>query len=331
MIQGVYKIVNKLNNKVYVGQSINIKSRFQSHKDTLKTKYNHPLYNSIRKYGLDNFEFIILEEINNVLLLDEREQYWIEYYKSYDSNYGYNLMRLAQRAFHSDETKNKMSVLARERMKNKDLRAKISKTVLRTVTTPKFKETFKKRMKEVTNTVKHRKVCSDRQKRLLQNPEYRKNLVEKSSNNWKNPEYRKNNIEKQKLRNTCSEVKKQMSEITKNLWEDPSYRAKMFTARKTLKHKEKMKTLWESEAFKEKRRLISAKKKEARLKEFLDNGFVEKVKDLYLTQNMKREVVAKLLDIKEATFGVLLKDFGLQKSREKFLELSKVGSEYITN
>ena len=46
---------------------------------------------------------------------------------------------------------------------------------------------------------------------------------------------------------------------------------------------------------------------------------------------MKREVVAKLLDIKEATFGVLLKDFGLQKSREKFLELSKVGSEYITN
>ena len=50
----------KINNKVYIGQSIDIERRWDQHK---YGKGNIILRNAIQKYGLDNFEFLILEEI----------------------------------------------------------------------------------------------------------------------------------------------------------------------------------------------------------------------------------------------------------------------------
>ena len=71
--QGIYKIINLLNGKVYIGQSINIENRFKDHKCNVKKNLNHPLYNSIRCYGIDNFDFIIVEEINDVNKLNKKE------------------------------------------------------------------------------------------------------------------------------------------------------------------------------------------------------------------------------------------------------------------
>ena len=53
---------------------------------------DYPLYRALRKYGEIN-EFYILEEIpgNNRELLGEREKYWIEYYNTTDSEFGYNI------------------------------------------------------------------------------------------------------------------------------------------------------------------------------------------------------------------------------------------------
>ena len=89
--QGIYKIRNLLNGKIYIGQSLDISSRLSRHKTASAKGYKHPLYDSIRCYGIENFEFIVLEWINNVTLLDGRELYWINHYKSNDPNYGYNL------------------------------------------------------------------------------------------------------------------------------------------------------------------------------------------------------------------------------------------------
>ena len=111
-IQGIYKIVNCVTNKIYIGQSSNIYNRFKEHEYNITRNTSHPLYNSFRKYGIGNFEFIVLEEIDNVLLLDQREQYWLDYYKSYDREYGYNL-RLKAESFRgykrSEENKKKNS------------------------------------------------------------------------------------------------------------------------------------------------------------------------------------------------------------------------------
>lgn len=60
---GIYQIINKINNKVYVGQSCNIKNRKGCHFATLKGNYhyNKHLQSAFNKYGVYNFEFSILE------------------------------------------------------------------------------------------------------------------------------------------------------------------------------------------------------------------------------------------------------------------------------
>ena len=87
---GIYKIVNKLNGLTYVGQSINIYKRWTNHKSSAfrenSKDYNIPLYKDFRKYGLDNFEFEIIEECLKEEL-NEKEQYWIKEYNSFFNGY----------------------------------------------------------------------------------------------------------------------------------------------------------------------------------------------------------------------------------------------------
>ena len=59
---GIYKIVNKINGKYYVGSSKNIPVRWSDHKETLNksSHYNVHLQRSWKKYGNHNFEFVIV-------------------------------------------------------------------------------------------------------------------------------------------------------------------------------------------------------------------------------------------------------------------------------
>lgn len=88
---GIYMFKNKINNKVYIGQSINIEKRFREHlNDHTNEKYkgfNTKFYRALRKYGISNFEFSIIEETIN---LNERERYWIEFYNSFHNGYNSN-------------------------------------------------------------------------------------------------------------------------------------------------------------------------------------------------------------------------------------------------
>lgn len=85
----IYKISNDINDKLYIGQTIQeLRYRWAEHKRDAK-KLERPLYRSMRKYGLDHF-FIEAIELNVPKeKLDEREIYWIAYYDSF--NNGYNL------------------------------------------------------------------------------------------------------------------------------------------------------------------------------------------------------------------------------------------------
>lgn len=86
MTCGIYKLISP-NNKIYIGQSIKIEKRFNDHKRRAKeksTKHSFKLYNSIRKYGWDNFKKEIVE-ICTPEQLNEREIYYIKLYNSYIS------------------------------------------------------------------------------------------------------------------------------------------------------------------------------------------------------------------------------------------------------
>ena len=78
-ISGIYKITNTITNDFYIGSSKNIKLRLACHKcqSTWNEHPNNPMYQDMKNYGLDNFEFQILEEIE-AEKLKEKEQEFIE-------------------------------------------------------------------------------------------------------------------------------------------------------------------------------------------------------------------------------------------------------------
>ena len=109
---GIYKIENKINHKVYIGSSVSIEDRWIRHKtDLVKGKScSIKLQNSYNKHGVENFEFYIIEECEREILI-EREQFYIDYYRSYEQ--GYNCCPLAGNSLgfsHSEETRDKIRI-----------------------------------------------------------------------------------------------------------------------------------------------------------------------------------------------------------------------------
>ena len=84
---GIYKITNTKNEKSYVGQSLNIEERWRQHQQAIKTsdKSWYPLARQ-ESDGIDDFTFSVLQECKKEEL-DELEDYWIDYYKSYLNGY----------------------------------------------------------------------------------------------------------------------------------------------------------------------------------------------------------------------------------------------------
>lgn len=122
----VYKTTNKLNGKIYIG----------------KDESNNPSYlgsgyilkKAISKYGKDNFIKEILEECDSRELLNEREVYWIEKYKSTDPNIGYNIAKggtggntyFGKTDFELTEIKSKISNSLKDRVFTENHRNKLS-------------------------------------------------------------------------------------------------------------------------------------------------------------------------------------------------------------
>jgi group I intron endonuclease len=115
MTCGIYRITCLVNNKVYIGSSKQIEIRKNAHKARLikGTHVNKYLQNAYNAYGNSAFRFAILEVCDEICLI-VREQFWIDHYKSYDREFGFNANRLADRptgSKHSEETRRKMSAI----------------------------------------------------------------------------------------------------------------------------------------------------------------------------------------------------------------------------
>lgn len=90
----IYLITNQVNNKKYVGKTtkLNPYDRWREHKNTAnlnnKQAKSMPVLRAIRKYGVDNFTFTLIEECPDETVND-RERYYIQEYNT--TNYGYNI------------------------------------------------------------------------------------------------------------------------------------------------------------------------------------------------------------------------------------------------
>lgn len=86
----VYRIINKVNGKMYIGQTTKtLEQRMYQHKQKLKSGSKFRIYEAMREYGWDNFEAEVLEYVDTKEQLDVREIYYINKYNTIDD--GYNL------------------------------------------------------------------------------------------------------------------------------------------------------------------------------------------------------------------------------------------------
>lgn len=107
----IYKIQNKINGKIYIGQTIKKYGFDQRYSyDLYKNTKNIHLKSSIEKYGIENFE--IIKEFDIAYTkeeLDEKEKYWISFYKTTNPNYGYNYQDGGSNGIPTQEIREKMS------------------------------------------------------------------------------------------------------------------------------------------------------------------------------------------------------------------------------
>ena len=85
---GIYKITNKINNKCYIGQSVDIQQRWSKHLSAFNGEHtpDYKIYRAFEKYGLQNFTFEVIEECDRSMLND-REDYWQDYFHAKDFGY----------------------------------------------------------------------------------------------------------------------------------------------------------------------------------------------------------------------------------------------------
>lgn len=98
MIQcGIYKILNTVNGKIYIGSSVNLRKRLYEHRRLLRlSKHeNYHLQNAFTKYGEQNFKFEIIKVLKeipkDIRILRDLETYYIQFFKSCDQSIGYNV------------------------------------------------------------------------------------------------------------------------------------------------------------------------------------------------------------------------------------------------
>lgn len=139
---GIYCIENIINNKKYIGQSVNINQRWSKHICELKNG-NHDndyLQKSWNKYGEEHFKFYILESCEKDLL-DERETYYIDFYNTMDRNYGYNLKSGGQASnYVCDEVREKISESNKKSYQKSNLRQIRSLDALNQWANPEIKQ-----------------------------------------------------------------------------------------------------------------------------------------------------------------------------------------------
>lgn len=104
----IYKATNKKNGKIYIGQTVRpLAVRISEHARHSQTPFDR----AIKRYGIENFDFEIIDTANSIEELNQKEIYWIKHFNSFGLN-GYNACVGGENTLgyqHTEEAKAKMS------------------------------------------------------------------------------------------------------------------------------------------------------------------------------------------------------------------------------
>ena len=129
MTCGIYMIQNKVNNKMYIGQAVDIEKRWNDHIWNLNNKRNENRHfiNAWYKYGEENFKFTILLECKESDL-NMYEEYYIFELMTYDPRVGYNKNYGGDSGRPTEEAKRKMSEAQKGKQLSEEHKRKISES-----------------------------------------------------------------------------------------------------------------------------------------------------------------------------------------------------------
>lgn len=200
----IYKAVNKINGKMYIGQTINkLQRRLRNHLNCEKTAFS----NALKKYGLSSFNLLIIENCNSREELNEREMYWIKYYDCISPK-GYNLTSGGNGPVISEETKKKIGLANTGRKHSEETKKEFSRTRKGIRLSREHKEKIREARKYQIITESKKLQMSESAKRQWQNPSFREMMVTNAKSRTVSDET------KQKYRE--SKLGKLQSEKTKN-------------------------------------------------------------------------------------------------------------------
>jgi group I intron endonuclease len=88
----IYIIHNEINDKIYVGQTNKPKYRWWKHKNhAIKGDRDQPIYLAMRKHGIKNFSFTLIEKLETLDAANKAEEYWIDLLRAREKEFGYNI------------------------------------------------------------------------------------------------------------------------------------------------------------------------------------------------------------------------------------------------
>lgn len=216
----IYKLIDPITNEVrYVGKTIQkLNERLNLHLHPQNNDFTHRA-NWIRKLKQENLKPIIelIEECDDENWV-EREIFWISEYAKITNLTNSSIGGVGGH-FVKISTKEKMSIICKERWENEDYKNKMSNM-----------------SKELWQNEKHREKMSENKKELWLDEDYRNKMSNIIKERWKNEDYRKNRLSeesKEKIRQSrlntilTEETKNKISQASKEMWENPKFKDKM--------------------------------------------------------------------------------------------------------
>lgn len=175
MVEFIYKISNSINQKVYIGKSKNVENRWKQHKGMVGKK-THPLYDSMMKYGVDNFEIQIIDSGDNKSI-DYLEKKWILEYDSVKNGYNLTEGGCGGDTFGSRDT-----------LSQDITREKLKKVGLKNLQNPEYVQNLRKKSILNWESPLYRNKVKINLLNAMSNPEYKNKISESMKKHLKDPD-----------------------------------------------------------------------------------------------------------------------------------------------